>query len=163
MEMIIGKDRYSSGADEILLGTFKPPLNLLTPLQSQYFKNLQWKNKIRPTDVPEKININEIKEGFKKLKEKTSTSPSNRHLEHYKSLLAADGKSRKDQNKSSNETIWQIITTIINASITLSTPLKRWQTVESIMFEKEKGNSKINRLRIIDKYEADYNLLLKLY
>ena len=31
------------------------------------------------------------------------------------------------------------------------------------MFEKEKGNSKINRLRIIDKYEADYNLLLTLY
>ena len=31
------------------------------------------------------------------------------------------------------------------------------------MFEKEKNNSKINRLRIIDKYEADYNLLLKLY
>ena len=31
------------------------------------------------------------------------------------------------------------------------------------MFEKEKGNPKINRLRIIDKYEADYNLLLKIY
>ena len=31
------------------------------------------------------------------------------------------------------------------------------------MFEKEKGNTKINRLRIIDKYEADYNLLLKIY
>ena len=31
------------------------------------------------------------------------------------------------------------------------------------MFEKEKRNTKINRLRIIDKYEADYNLLLKIY
>ena len=31
------------------------------------------------------------------------------------------------------------------------------------MFEKEKVNSKINRLRIIDKYEADYNLILKIY
>ena len=31
------------------------------------------------------------------------------------------------------------------------------------MFEKEQGNSKINRLRIIDKFETDYNLLLKLY
>ena len=66
MKIIIGKDGCSPGADEILLGTFKPPLNLLTPLQSQYFKNLQWKNKIRPTGVPETININEIKEGFKK-------------------------------------------------------------------------------------------------
>ena len=31
------------------------------------------------------------------------------------------------------------------------------------MIETEKANSKINRLRIIDKYEADYNLILKLY
>ena len=31
------------------------------------------------------------------------------------------------------------------------------------MFEKEIGNKKINKLRIIDKYEADYNLLLKIY
>ena len=31
-----------------------------------------------------------IKDGYKKWKEKTSTSPSNRHLGHYKSLLAAD-------------------------------------------------------------------------
>ena len=37
------------------------------------------------------------------------------------------------------------------------------EKVESMMFEKEKGNTKINRLRIIDKYEADYNLLLKSY
>ena len=119
--------------------------------------------KIRPKGAPETININDIKVGFKNWKEKTSTSPSNRHFGHYKALLAADGKSMKYQNKSSSETIWQIITTLINASISLSIPLKRWQKVESIMFEKEKNNSKINRLRIIDKYEADYNLLLKLY
>ena len=31
------------------------------------------------------------------------------------------------------------------------------------MIEKEKEKSKINQLRIIDKFEADYNLLLKLY
>ena len=42
-------------------------------------------------------------------------------------------------------------------------PQCRWQKVELIMFEKEKGNTKINRLRIIDKYEVDYNLLLKIY
>ena len=31
------------------------------------------------------------------------------------------------------------------------------------MIEKEKSNSKINRLCIINKFEVDYNLLLKLY
>ena len=31
------------------------------------------------------------------------------------------------------------------------------------MIKKEKAISKINHLRIIDKYEADYNLVLKVY
>ena len=31
------------------------------------------------------------------------------------------------------------------------------------MIEKKKPNSKINRLRIINKYEANYKLILKLY
>ena len=84
--------------------------------------------------------MKDIKDGYKKWKDKTSTSPSNRHLGHYKSLVAANKTSEKDQNTASSETIWKIITTLINASITLSTPLTRWQKVESIMFEKEKGN-----------------------
>jgi len=52
------------------------------------------------------IKMNDIKEGYKKWKEKTSTSPSNIHLTHYKSLLAADGTSKKDQNTASSDTIW---------------------------------------------------------
>ena len=61
----MNKDGCSPGADEILSGTFNPPLNLLTPLQVQYFKNLKWKYKFRPTDVPETIKMNDIKEGYK--------------------------------------------------------------------------------------------------
>ena len=62
MKSIIGKDGCSAGADEILLGAFKPPPNLLTLLQTQYFQNLQWKNKIRPTGTQETIKIDDIKE-----------------------------------------------------------------------------------------------------
>ena len=68
-----------------------------------------------------------IKDGYKKWKEKTSTSSSNRHVDHYKSLLAADGMSKKDQNNATSDTIWKIMTTLINASITISTPLIRWE------------------------------------
>ena len=70
MKGIIGKDGCSPGVDKILLGTLKIPLNLLTSFQTQYFKELQWKNKIRPTDAPEIIKLDDIKEGFKKWKEK---------------------------------------------------------------------------------------------
>ena len=82
LKVLIGKDGCFPGADEILRGAFEPPKNLLTPLQSQYFTNLQWKNKTRPTGAPETINVSDIKEGFKRWKEKTSTSPSNLSLIH---------------------------------------------------------------------------------
>ena len=52
MKNIIGNDGCSSGVDEILMETFKPPPNLLTPPQVKYFHNLQWENKIRSTDPP---------------------------------------------------------------------------------------------------------------
>ena len=40
MKSIIGEDGCSPGADDFLLGKFKPSFNLLIPLQTQYFKNL---------------------------------------------------------------------------------------------------------------------------
>ena len=39
----------------------------------------------------------------------------------------------------------------------------RWKTVVNIsMLEKDPGNPKIHRLRVIHIYEADYNLLLSI-
>ena len=52
---------------------------------------------------------------------------------------------------------------MINSAIFTSTSLTRLKKVLSIMIKKEKAISKINCLRIIDKYEADYNLVLKVY
>ena len=46
MKIVIGKDGCSPGADKILLGTFNPPPNLLTPLQYQYFKTFNRKTKL---------------------------------------------------------------------------------------------------------------------
>ena len=43
-------------------------------------QKLAMENQIRPTDAPEIIKIEEIKEGYKTWKDKTSTSPSNRHI-----------------------------------------------------------------------------------
>ena len=59
--------------------------------------------------------------------------------------------------------IWNIIVTLVNAALLTSIALTRWKKVISIIIERRKKNSKINQLRIIDKFEADYNLILKLY
>ena len=118
MKNIIGNDGCFSGADEILMGTFKPHPNLFHSKQSTSITCNG--KKIRPTDARETINMQDIKDDYKRWKEKTSTSRPNRHLGHYKSLLAADGISKKDQNNATSDTIRKFIITLIIASITLS-------------------------------------------
>ena len=68
----------------------------------------------------------------------------------------------KSINNKTSE-ILHIHNTILNASIVLGLPLDRWLVFIAIMIEKEKNNSQINRLRIINLYEADYNLVLKFF
>ena len=52
---------------------------------------------------------------------------------------------------------------MINSSLSLGVPLHRWTTSEVIMIPKEPNNIQINRLRLINLYEADYNLVLKFF
>ena len=160
---LIGKDDCTPGADTILNEWYIPPEGKLSPLQIAYFKNLQCKNRKEPEGIPTMINVDHIKQGFKQWKEYTSAPPSNRHLGYYTSLLIIDGKHKKEDNEEISNAIWSIIVTMINSNLLTLNPLTRWNKVVPIMIEKEKANSKINRLRIIDKYEADYNLILKLY
>ena len=41
--------------------------------------------------------------------------------------------------------------------------LKRWNLSEVIMIQKEIDNPRINRNRVLNKYEADFNLILKFF
>ena len=117
------------------------------------------------------ISFEEFNTGFRKWREATSTSPSGRHLGHYKALLRAEWSDAKDANSP------QIITNIKNplgneiflslyhiaiATLRAGETLDRWRQVQSSMLEKDPGKPFINRLRVIHLYEADYNMLLKL-
>ena len=59
--------------------------------------------------------------------------------------------------------MWKSHYTLANVTISLSTPLNRWLKTTTIVLKKHRGKPKINRLRIIGKFEVDYNLLLKLF
>ena len=72
------------------------------------------------------ISIKDIKDGFKKWRKNTKISPSSRHLEHYKSLLTFDDNKGKEI-ESFNMEILTMYKKIINAVITLDTPLNRWE------------------------------------
>ena len=108
-------------------------------------------------------SLADMTQGFKKWKESTNTSPSTRHLEYYKSFLVSDGKDNDTAHYSFNNQILQTLNTIHNATIELGTPLTRWLSSIVIVIEKLPNTPRINKLRIINIYEADYNLLQKFF
>ena len=51
---------------------------------------------------------------------------------------------------------------MMSAALNLGISLDRWQNCTTTMIEKQPGNPKINKLRVIHLYEADYNAILKI-
>ena len=107
------------------------------------------------------MSIKQMSGGFKYWREFTSTSPSKRRLGHYKNLLTSERNDKNEIITHFNASMLQPHNTLINASFSIGVPLRRWTTSEVIMIEKEKNSSRINRLRVINKSEADYNLILQ--
>ena len=99
--------------------------------------------------VSTEISTADVLKGFGRWRESTSTSPSGRHLGHYKAII-------KD------ETLLDCLTKFLSIAVYHGISLSRWHQSVNIMIEKDEGQPKINRLRIIHLFEADFNFLLKL-
>jgi hypothetical protein len=78
-----------------------------------------------------------------------STSPSGRHLGHYKAIIQ-------------HVTLLGCLTQFMSVSLARGISITRWQKAINIMLEKDPGRPTINRLRIIHLFEADFNFFLKL-
>jgi hypothetical protein len=98
---------------------------------------------------------------FKGWKERTSTSPSGRHLGHYKSTLAPDGINHDTEEEKPGDKIFNLYVKIMNLAINEGYSLTRWQTVVSTLIEKIPGVPRIDKIRVIHIFEADYSALGK--
>jgi hypothetical protein len=96
----------------------------------------------------------------------TSTSPSGRHLGHYKTLAApikhACDPDEQYEVDAHRQDLLQAQLHVINYCLIHGYSLRRWQRVVNVMIHKEAGNHKIHRLRVIHLFEADYNLILSI-
>jgi hypothetical protein len=100
---------------------------------------------------------------FKKWSEGTSTSPSGRHLGQYRCLFADDGDTEyTDEAPDPSMNIMGAYFHVATAALNWGTSLQRWQNSITTMIEKQPGCPRINKLRVIHLYEADYNLFLKI-
>jgi hypothetical protein len=116
--------------------------------------------------------------GFTKWKERTTTSPSGKHLGIYKTLTKAHRgvyergrESNNQQQDEEKETETKTIATrilhiqhkIMNLAIKHCHTLERWKIINNMFLEKIQGKPRIEKLRVIHIYEADWNLILKYF
>ena len=109
------------------------------------------KRNIIPTMLPHlhSITTDKLISFYRHTKERTSSSPSGLHLGYWKAA-------------STNHTLSDILTSIIDIATTNSYELLRWRIVLAILMEKDKGLPLIHRFRTIHLIESDLNFLMRL-
>ena len=101
---------------------------------------------------------------MKKWRKLTSILPSGRHLGHYKALFVLVDRSldedKYEEIRKKQEEIADFHVTVFNHASNPRYLLERWMTIVNMMIYKEQGNVKINPLRVIHLYEANYGFLM---
>jgi hypothetical protein len=111
---------------------------------------------------PSEISYSEFVNAFIKWNEKTTTSPSGRHLGHYKLLTRLNIYCEIDSTLNLSEKILRVYYQVAMLAARMGRSLDRWNLISTIMIEKQKGCPRLDKLRVIHLFEADYNLLLKI-
>ena len=93
-------------------------------------------------EIPIDISDAELCRGFKSWGETTITSPSGRHLGHYKAIIQ-------------EPTLRSFLLKFLNIAIQSGKSIPRWSNAVNVLIEKDPGKPRINRLRIIHLFEAD--------
>jgi hypothetical protein len=140
----------SPEADELLKGSIPPGWHHSDPLIQEFLASFTIPdNATDREDIPTEITTEQITKGFQSWKEMTTTSPSGRHLGHYKAIIQ-------------DTVLLQCLHDFLNIAITRGIAIPRWSQATNILIEKDPGTPNINRLRIIHLFEADFNFFLKL-
>jgi hypothetical protein len=121
----------------------------------------------RPSIAPV-IAFEDMCYGFRKWREKPTTSPSRKHLGVYKALLnAVQYNLIPDATNDPQLTAVADIASIalhiqhrlLNLAIRECHSYARWHTVHNFILEKLPGQPLVEKLRVIHIYEADWNFL----
>jgi hypothetical protein len=157
----LGKCGETETGQAILKGETTPVLNNAPFPETQTILDL-----LQPFDPPAapisaQISSADFKIFFRKWKETTSTSPSGKHLGHYKALLSPAIVNDENLLAVADRIIDSQVA-LLNIAASHGSPFERWKHIVSVMIEKKAGNYQLNKLRTIHLFEADYNWLLGL-
>jgi hypothetical protein len=142
----VGYKADTPGAEDIIQGKPLPPevQHRLLPETVAIFNtlcNLPSHPKYSTTST---ISPTQFQECYRIIDERTSSSPSGRHIGHYKAAVSSD------------------ILSTLHSSM-MSIPLmagfspERWRQIIDVMLTKTPGDHRIHRLRIVALQESDFN------
>jgi hypothetical protein len=163
---IIGEDGCTEQALRILEGHV--PQNL-----PKYSRLLLHKLQRVREPISLQFTFNDMCEGFSKWRESTTTSPSGKHLGVYKALINAVKFDLHEKSFKTRTTSDPSITVaykclviqhkLMALAITNCHTYQRWTVVHNFLLEKIPGVPRIDKLRVIHLYEADWSLIQKFF
>jgi hypothetical protein len=111
--------------------------------------------------ISSRISLLDFTSAIKAWKERTSTSPSGRHLGHYKLIVQTyEDKHAKPEIRKAAGEILHLIVNIMDLACDKGFILDRWTTVINVMIYKKPGVYLMSKLRVIHLFEADYNFII---
>jgi hypothetical protein len=145
---LVGFEGLTEEADAILNGECMDYMGI--PMSNELKTFLEeCKRPKQLKEISATISDEDFKTTIQKWKESISTSPSGRHLGHYKAAILDDD-------------ITHLHVDMLNIPIEFGFSPERWTHSVTPLIEKDEGKPFLTRLRIIHLFEADYNLFLKI-
>jgi hypothetical protein len=141
-------------------GTYDRELEKLSDEAREWLRELRTKTFVRNgATINTTISTDDWIRGWKKMRESTSSAPGG-HYGHYKT--AAVAATLPDDHADYWPILAELYASMASMPLRHGFAPKRWQTCIDAILEKIPGQPRIEKLRIIMLYEADFNFVLKL-
>lgn len=117
--------------------------------------------------LPAEVPMEQMIQGFKKWKERTTTPPSGKHLGICHVLMQQYEKEREEKQENCKEKsnvatkAVQMQNMLINLAIKHQHTYERWETFHNNFLEKIAGKPLTEKLRITHMFESEWNCTLK--